>query len=134
MQMRDAANDRKMQDAFLQALERRVDRDPRGDAVLPTGRAPVVEIKQVLDAPGLQGHGGRPRSAVDAFLAPRRWRSRRAPWTRPQPPSRLHPPPLLSPLEHVHRETIGVNLAIHVGPKAIHLIALDTFDGHQWPS
>jgi hypothetical protein len=41
---------------------------------------------------------------------------------------------LLSPLEHVHRETIGVNLAIHVGPKAIHLIALDTFDGHQWPS
>jgi hypothetical protein len=41
---------------------------------------------------------------------------------------------LLSPLEHVHRETIGVNLAIPVGPKAIHLIALDTFDGHQWPS
>jgi hypothetical protein len=41
---------------------------------------------------------------------------------------------LLSHLEHVHRETIGVNLAIHVGPKAIHLIALDTFDGHQWPS
>jgi hypothetical protein len=41
---------------------------------------------------------------------------------------------LLSPLEHVHRETIGVNLVIHVGPKAIHLIALDTFDGHQWPS
>ena len=41
---------------------------------------------------------------------------------------------LLSPLEHVHRETIGVNLTIHVGPKAIHLIALDTFDGHQWPS
>jgi hypothetical protein len=41
---------------------------------------------------------------------------------------------LLSHLEHVHGETIGVNLAIHVGPKAIHLIALDTFDGHQWPS
>jgi hypothetical protein len=41
---------------------------------------------------------------------------------------------LLSLLEHVHRETIGVNLAIPVGPKAIHLIALDTFDGHQWPS
>jgi hypothetical protein len=41
---------------------------------------------------------------------------------------------LLSPLEHVHRETIGVNLATPVGPKAIHLIALDTFDGHQWPS
>jgi hypothetical protein len=41
---------------------------------------------------------------------------------------------LLSPLEHVHRETIGVNLVIRVGPKAIHLIALDTFDGHQWPS
>jgi hypothetical protein len=41
---------------------------------------------------------------------------------------------LLSPLEHVHRETIGVNLAIRVGPKAIHLIALDTFDGHQWSS
>src|ERR1700738_4009045 len=38
---------------------------------------------------------------------------------------------LLSPLEHVHGETIGVNLAIHVGPKAIHLIALDIFDGHQ---
>jgi hypothetical protein len=41
---------------------------------------------------------------------------------------------LLSHLEHVHGETIGVNLAIHVGPKAIHLIALDTFDGHQWSS
>jgi hypothetical protein len=41
---------------------------------------------------------------------------------------------LLSPLEHVHRETIGVDLATHVGPKAIHLIALDTFNGHQWPS
>jgi hypothetical protein len=41
---------------------------------------------------------------------------------------------LLSPLEHVHRETIGVNLAIEVGPKAIHLIALDTFNGHQWSS
>jgi hypothetical protein len=41
---------------------------------------------------------------------------------------------LLSLLKHVHRETIGVNLAIPVGPKAIHLIALDTFDGHQWPS
>ena len=41
---------------------------------------------------------------------------------------------LLSLLEHVHRETIGVNLAIPVGPKAIHLIALDTFDGHQWTS
>jgi hypothetical protein len=41
---------------------------------------------------------------------------------------------LLFPLEHVHRETIGVNLTIHVGPKAIHLIALDIFDGHQCPS
>jgi hypothetical protein len=41
---------------------------------------------------------------------------------------------LLSPLEHVNGETIGVNLAIHVGPKAIHLIALDIFDGHQWSS
>jgi hypothetical protein len=41
---------------------------------------------------------------------------------------------LLSLLEHVQRETIGVNLAIAVGPKAIHLIALDTFDGHQRPS
>jgi hypothetical protein len=41
---------------------------------------------------------------------------------------------LLSHLEHVHGETIGVNLVIHVGPKAIHLIALDTFDGHQRPS
>jgi hypothetical protein len=40
----------------------------------------------------------------------------------------------LSHLEHVRGETIGVNLAIHVGPKAIHLIALDTFDGHQWSS
>jgi hypothetical protein len=41
---------------------------------------------------------------------------------------------LLSQLEHVNGETIGVNLAIHVGPKAIHLIALDIFDGHQWSS
>jgi hypothetical protein len=37
-------------------------------------------------------------------------------------------------LEHVHGETIGVNLTIEIGPKAIHLIALDTFNGHQWPS
>jgi hypothetical protein len=41
---------------------------------------------------------------------------------------------LLSHLQHVNGETIGVNLASHVGPKAIHLIALDTFDGHQWSS
>jgi hypothetical protein len=41
---------------------------------------------------------------------------------------------LLSLLEHVNGETIGVNLASHVGPKAIHLIALDIFDGHQWSS
>jgi len=41
---------------------------------------------------------------------------------------------LLSDLEHVHGEAIGVNLAIRVGPKAIHLIALDIFNGHQWPS
>jgi hypothetical protein len=41
---------------------------------------------------------------------------------------------LLSHLEHVHGKTIGVNLATHVGPKAIHLIALDIFNGHQWPS
>jgi hypothetical protein len=40
----------------------------------------------------------------------------------------------LSHLEHVHGETIGVNLASRVVPKAIHLIALDTFDGHQWSS
>ena len=43
-------------------------------------------------------------------------------------------PALLSHLEDVYRESIGINLAIHVGPKAIHLIALDTFDGHQWTS
>jgi hypothetical protein len=41
---------------------------------------------------------------------------------------------LLSHLEHVHGKTIGVNLAIHVGPKAVHLIALDISNGHQWPS
>ena len=41
---------------------------------------------------------------------------------------------LLLLLEHVNRETIGVNLVIHVGPEAIHLIALDIFDGHQWTS
>jgi hypothetical protein len=41
---------------------------------------------------------------------------------------------LLSHLEHVHRETIGVNLSIPVGPKAIHLIAFDTCNGHQWSS
>jgi hypothetical protein len=40
---------------------------------------------------------------------------------------------LLSHLEHVDRETIGVDLAIPVGPKAIHPIALDAFNGHQWP-
>jgi hypothetical protein len=38
---------------------------------------------------------------------------------------------MLSHLEHVHGETIGVDLATPVGPKAIHLIALDTFNGHQ---
>jgi len=41
---------------------------------------------------------------------------------------------LLSHLEHVDGETIRVNPAIPVGPKAIHLIALDAFNGHQWPS
>jgi hypothetical protein len=41
---------------------------------------------------------------------------------------------LLSSLEHVQGETIGVNLAIEVGPKAIHLVALDIFNGHQRPS
>ena len=41
---------------------------------------------------------------------------------------------LLLRLEHVNGETIGVNLVIHVGPEAIHLIALDIFDGHQWSS
>jgi hypothetical protein len=40
----------------------------------------------------------------------------------------------LSLLEHVHGETIGIDLAIHVGPKAIHLIALNAFNGHQWSS
>jgi hypothetical protein len=41
---------------------------------------------------------------------------------------------LLFRLEHVNGETVGINLVIHVGPKAIHLIALDIFDGHQWSS
>jgi hypothetical protein len=41
---------------------------------------------------------------------------------------------LLTHLEHIHGEAIGVNLAVHVGPKAVHPIALDTFDGHQWSS
>jgi hypothetical protein len=41
---------------------------------------------------------------------------------------------LLSHLEHVHGKTIGVNLAIHISPKAMHLIALDISNGHQWPS
>jgi hypothetical protein len=38
---------------------------------------------------------------------------------------------LLKHLEHVHGKAIGVNLAIHVGPKAIHLIALDISNGPQ---
>lgn len=37
-------------------------------------------------------------------------------------------------LEHVDREAIGVHLTGPVGPKAIHLIAPDTFNGHQRPS
>jgi hypothetical protein len=37
-------------------------------------------------------------------------------------------------LEHIYGKTIGVKLAIIVSPKAIHLIALDIFDCHQWPS
>jgi hypothetical protein len=37
---------------------------------------------------------------------------------------------MLLHLEHVDRETIGANLAIPVGPKAIHLIVLDTSNGH----
>jgi hypothetical protein len=45
-----------------------------------------------------------------------------------------HREALLLHLEHVHRESIGVNLAIRVGPKTIRLIVLDTVDGHQWPS
>ena len=34
--------------------------------------------------------------------------------------------------KHVDGEIVGSNLAIAVGPNAIHLIALDTQDGHQW--
>jgi hypothetical protein len=41
---------------------------------------------------------------------------------------------LLFPLEHVDGEAIGVHLANAVGPKAIDLIALDIFDGHQRPA
>jgi hypothetical protein len=37
-------------------------------------------------------------------------------------------------LEHVDREIARFKLAIPIGPNAIHLIALDTDDGHQWPS
>ena len=37
-------------------------------------------------------------------------------------------------LEHVHWESSRCNRAIPVGPNAIHLIALDTVNGHQWPS
>jgi hypothetical protein len=37
-------------------------------------------------------------------------------------------------LKHVDGEIVGSNLAIPVGPNAIHLIALDTPDGHQWPA
>jgi hypothetical protein len=38
---------------------------------------------------------------------------------------------MLFHLEHVDRETIGANLAIPVGPKAIHLIVLDTSNGQS---
>src|ERR1700722_14973550 len=41
---------------------------------------------------------------------------------------------LLSHLKHIHGKTVSVNLAIHVGPKAVHAIALDISNGHQWPS
>jgi hypothetical protein len=44
------------------------------------------------------------------------------------------PEALLFLPEHVDGEAIGVHLAIPVGPKAIHLIALDTLNGHQWAS
>jgi hypothetical protein len=36
--------------------------------------------------------------------------------------------------EHVDGETISVNLVIPVRPIAVHLITLDTINGHQWPS
>ncbi len=41
---------------------------------------------------------------------------------------------LLFHLEHVDGETSRFKLAIPVGPNAIRLIAVDTDDGHQWPS
>jgi hypothetical protein len=41
---------------------------------------------------------------------------------------------LLFHLEHVDGEIARFKLAIPVSPNAIHLIALDTDDGHQWPS
>jgi hypothetical protein len=41
---------------------------------------------------------------------------------------------LLFLLEYVDGEAIGIHLAGPVGPKAIHLIAIDALNGHQWPS
>jgi hypothetical protein len=41
---------------------------------------------------------------------------------------------LLFHLENVDGESSRCNRALPVGPKAIHLIALDTENGHQWPS
>jgi len=41
---------------------------------------------------------------------------------------------LLFHLEHVDGEIARFKLAIPVSPNAIHLIALDTDDGHQGPS
>jgi hypothetical protein len=46
---------------------------------------------------------------------------------------RIQRPPLEF-LEHVDGEIVRFKLAIPVGPNAIHLIALDTEDGHQWSS
>jgi hypothetical protein len=39
-----------------------------------------------------------------------------------------------SNLERLVGETFRPNMAIQVGPNAIHLIALNADDGHQWSS
>ena len=82
------------------------------------------------------------RSWVDRYRRPRRVRfplaaiqERTSPEVRKLPIGDIAPrQELLLQLEHVNGETVGVNLVIDVGPEAIHLIALDIFDGHQWSS
>ena len=102
------------------------------------GEAEPEDLADNLIVQARDGHRGPQPALVPAQYRPRQQgRAAAGPAPSPQvdggdPTSDIESP--LSHLEYVHGEAIGVNLAIHIGPKAVHPIALDTFDCHQWSS